>query len=242
MQKCRARSLSHFLFMPHTFSLCPSLTLWMFAVWRFPLLNVPRSHPLFLFLPLPLLSGPSFVRHLFTLDQPCRDSWLQRATSFISHSSERERAIQCCAKREGGDEEWVYKKRGGTSVWKEGTREKEDSLLIRGEQKQKRDTLPHIYTQSLHSVLTLYGCQHLNALSHTHSFSFGPVGRVEMLHTWSLLPFLSVLSRISLILFTDSTKRSQGLFLPVILHCTWMVWQLCVVSHLSYAAATLHYF
>lgn len=44
----------------------------------------------FLFLSPLSLSLPSFVRHLFTLDQPCRDSWLQRATSFISHSSGRE--------------------------------------------------------------------------------------------------------------------------------------------------------
>lgn len=88
-------SLSHtlFFFSCHTHS--ASVPRWLYGCSLFdvfPCLNIPpfSSSSLPPFLPFSLLSLPSFVRHRFTLDQPRRDSWLQSATSFISHSSERE--------------------------------------------------------------------------------------------------------------------------------------------------------
>lgn len=76
-----------------------------------------------------LLSG-----HLFTLDRPCCDSWLQRATSFISHSSEGGGVPFSAAlkAREGTKGEFM-KKRGGMRVWKGNTREKEDPFLTAGD-------------------------------------------------------------------------------------------------------------
>lgn len=103
-----------------------------------------------------LLSG-----HLFTLDRPCCDSWLQRATSFISHSSEGGGPFSATLKEREGTEGECMKKRGGMRVWKESTREKEDPFLTAGDLRRrkrgKRATHPPI--QSL--------CWDLNPLYRT---------------------------------------------------------------------------
>lgn len=88
-----ALPLTHSFFFCHTHS--ASVPRWLYGCSLFdvfPCLNIPpfSASSLPPFLPFSLLSLPSFVRHRFTLDQPRRDSWLQSATSFISHSSERE--------------------------------------------------------------------------------------------------------------------------------------------------------
>lgn len=83
---------------PHAFS--PPSPRWLYGCSLFdvpppfptassPLFSSSSSLPSFLPFSPSSPSPPSFVRRLFTLDQPCCDSWLQRATSFISHSSER---------------------------------------------------------------------------------------------------------------------------------------------------------
>lgn len=56
-----ALSLSH-SFLPHTFSLSPSLTLWMFTLWRFPLVECT---PALLFL-LPSFLSPFPLCHLLS--------------------------------------------------------------------------------------------------------------------------------------------------------------------------------
>lgn len=61
MQKLRACSLSH-SFVPHAFSLSPSLTLWMFTLWRFPLVECTPA-PLFL---LPSFLSPFPLCHLLS--------------------------------------------------------------------------------------------------------------------------------------------------------------------------------
>lgn len=159
-----------------THMLPPSLT-------DFMMFTVPPHMCLF-FPPLPLFSSlpsrsPLALCHLLS-GISSRLTGLAVTLDFkeLLHSSvthQKERAIQRCAKREGGDEEWVYKKRKkkkeyalggrGISVWKEGTREKADPLLTAGDlgshKSKKRDMLPHIHTPMQSP------CQHLNKLSHT---------------------------------------------------------------------------
>lgn len=114
-----------------------------------PLLNIPS--------PLPPSSLPSFLPfspcHLLS-DVASRSTGLAVTLDFKAppHSSvshQKERAIQQRSKREGGYKSWVYKKREGTSVWKEDMREKEDPLLTAGNlepQMQKRGMQLWIHT------------------------------------------------------------------------------------------------
>lgn len=170
MQKCRPCSLCH--------THAPSVPYRLYDVHCSPPPHVPFSPP-----PLPLFSSlpshsPLALCHLLS-GISSRLTGLAVTLDFkeLLHSSvthQKERAIQRCAKREGGDEEWVYKKEKkkecalggrGISVWKEGTREKGDPLLTAGDlgshKSKKRDMLPHIHTP-IQSP-----CQHLNKLSHT---------------------------------------------------------------------------
>lgn len=158
-----------------THMLPPSLT--DFMMFTVPPPHVPFPPPLPLFSSLPSRS-PLALCHLLS-GISSRLTGLAVTLDFkeLLHSSvthQKERAIQRCAKREGGDEEWVYKKEKkkecalggqGISVWKEGTREKGDPLLTAGDlgshKSKKRDMLPHIHTP-IQSP-----CQHLNKLSHT---------------------------------------------------------------------------
>lgn len=125
------------------------------------------------------------------------------------------------------------------SVWKEGTREKEDPLLTAGNlgsHKSKRGTHSHTSTHPYRVTLN----------TNTHSYhTLFFLSRWVCADAAYMIPFsffcLSVfLSHLSFILFTwaGSTKGCRGLFLPVIPHCTWV----CVsvsfffFSNLFYAA------
>lgn len=163
------------LSLPHTCSLRPLQTLWCSLFPPHMCLFPPPPLPLFSSLPS---RSPLALCHLLS-GISSRLTGLAVTLDFkeLLHSSvthQKERAIQRCAKREGGDEEWVYKKEKkkecalggrGISVWKEGTREKGDPLLTAGDlgshKSKKRDMLPHIHTP-IQSP-----CQHLNKLSHT---------------------------------------------------------------------------
>ena len=240
---------------PHAFS--PPSPRWLYGCSLFdvfPSLNAPPRRCLLLS-PVLLFLLPSFLSP-FLPSLPLRrllSGVSSRLTSLavtldfkeLLHSSvthQREGAIQRHAKREGGDEEWVYKKnRGGTSVWKEGTREKEDPLLTAGnlwesqqqnKKKKKKEHTPtqlHTHTKS-HSTVphTLFLCV----------CCFCPVGCVPMPHTWSLPLFFFSLSPLSICLLSisfipftwaGSTKGGcWGLFLPVIPRCTCACVCVCV--------------
>lgn len=183
-----------------------------------PLLNIPS--------PLPPSSLPSFLPfspcHLLS-DVASRSTGLAVTLDFKAppHSSvshQKERAIQQRSKREGGYKSWVYKKREGTSVWKEDMREKEDPLLTAGNlepQMQKRGMQLWIHTGR---VTLLFFC---------------PLRCVQIPPSWSLSHFPCLLAHLSFIPFTwaISTKGGQGLFLPVIHHSTCVFVCVCVCSH-----------
>lgn len=203
------------------------------------------------FLPFSLLSLPSFVRHLFTLDQPCCDSWLQRATSFISHSSERGPFSAALKEREGTRSEcikkrgeWVYEKRARERKrirsWPRGT-----SGVTKAE---KGHTPTHLHTQT----------ESLSALEHTLFlffcfFVFVLLGVCRCCIHDPFLLFLSI-RLLSISSFPHSfqlSRQYKGVSSPApsrnpSLHLGVCVYE-CVffflfLSNLFYAAPTLQYF
>lgn len=163
MQKCRPCSLCH--------THAPSVPYRLYDVHCSPPTCAFPPPPLPLFSSLPSRS-PLALCHLLS-GISSRLTGLAVTLDFkeLLHSSvthQKERAIQRCAKREGGDEEWVYKKEKkkecalggqGISVWKEGTREKGDPLLTAGDlgshkskKKGHAPTHPHTHTESLSAL------------------------------------------------------------------------------------------
>ena len=153
---------------PHAFS--PPSPRWLYGCSLFdvfPSLNAPPRRCLLLS-PVLLFLLPSFLSP-FLPSLPLRrllSGVSSRLTSLavtldfkeLLHSSvthQREGAIQRHAKREGGDEEWVYKKIEGERVYERRARErKRIRSWPRGTsgshnnkiKKKKRNTLPHSYT------------------------------------------------------------------------------------------------
>lgn len=212
MQKWRPRSLSHSLSATHIQPL--SLTDFMDVhCLTFSLIEyTPHSCLVFIFFPfLPSFLSPfPLCRLLSGISSRLTSLAVTLDFKELLHSSvthQRERSIQRCAKREGGDEEWVYKKkkkkRGWTSVWKEGSREKEDPLLTAGNlgsHKSKGGTHSHTSTHPYRVTLSTY----------THFFCFVLLGVCRF--TYMILSFfcLSIfcLSHLPFIPFTwaGSTK------------------------------------
>lgn len=152
-----------------THMLPPSLT--DFMMFTVPPPHVPFPPPLPLFSSLPSRS-PLALCHLLS-GISSRLTGLAVTLDFkeLLHSSvthQKERAIQRCAKREGGDEEWVYKKEekkrvcfggAGDKCMKRGHERERGSALDRGRpwesQKQKKGhapTHPHTHTESLSAL------------------------------------------------------------------------------------------
>lgn len=116
----------------HTHS--ASVPLWLYGCSLFdvfPLLNVPL-----LFSSSSLPSFHPFLSAIFcpaSLHTWPASLWLLTSKHYFIHQSLiRERAIQCCAKREGGYVEWVYKK-GGNKCMKRGHERERGSALDRRE-------------------------------------------------------------------------------------------------------------
>lgn len=233
MQKWRPRSLSHSLSATRIQPL--SLTDFMDVhCLTFSLIEyTPHSCLVFIFFPfLPSFLSPfPLCRLLSGISSRLTSLAVTLDFKELLHSSvthQRERAIQRCAKREGGDEEWVYKKKkkkGWTSVWKEGSREKEDPLLTAGNlrsHKSKGGTHSHTSTHPYRVTLSTY----------THFFFFCSVGCVQIPHTWSFLfsvyPSSVYLIFLSFLSLEPAVQRGcRGLFLPVIPHCTWVCVCVC---------------
>ena len=195
---------------PHAFS--PPSPRWLYGCSLFdvfPSLNAPPRRCLLLS-PVLLFLLPSFLSP-FLPSLPLRrllSGVSSRLTSLavtldfkeLLHSSvthQREGAIQRHAKREGGDEEWVYKKIEGERVYERRARERKrirswprgtsgsHNNKIKKKKKEHTPTQLHTHTKS-HSTVphTLFLCV----------CCFCPVGCVPMPHTWSpsffFFPFL----------------------------------------------------
>lgn len=178
MQKCSARSLSHFLFLPHI----QPLSLTDFMDVRCLTFSLVECTPL-----LSPFSLPSFASSLWAVFCPASLHawpalpWLLTSKSYFIHQSLiRERGpFSAALKEKEGTRSECIKKRGNKCMKRGHKRERGFALDPRGTSGVTKAKKGHTPTH-LHTV----------TLSHTHSFCFGPVGCVQMLHTWSLLPFL----------------------------------------------------
>lgn len=168
MQKCRPNALPF----RHTHSASVPFFLqtflWMFAVWRFLLLNVPPSCVFFLFLPsflfLPFALGPVFCPA--SLHAWPALLWLLTSKSYFIHQSlirQRGPFSAALKEREGTRSECIKRKKRkrGNECMKRGHERERGSALDRGgpleSQKrifEKRGTHSRTSTQAIQSQLS----------------------------------------------------------------------------------------